>query len=507
VELFQCALRTRNLVPLFRNERILFLIGLDPLEIFDSLTAHPLLVMSSGISMMEYPPSAASNRRYYEDIRKKIPDAVCTAAANLDTVDFAGRIFLKNAAMNIAAGAMAPGINTLFNKFKAVPAVIVSAGPSLDKNIGLLKAARSKCLILATDTSFKILLGNKIKPDFVFTSDYKEISRLHFENLKIDDVPLVFDLEAAPASLAAYRSMRFVAASNKPLPFLINTFTGDKGFVPKGMSVAHFTFSAAKAFGCDPIIFIGQDLSYTDGFSHAQGTPSRQKIALADSKGEQLVRVKSLLTGKDVLTNAPMYIYLRHFESIIARSKRKCINATEGGSGIKGAAAMVLKDAIRKYCIKNIKAAEIIRRARLSAPAPDIRLIIKKVQDLMRSLEEVGKASSTIIEILEKVFKLSQKPNPDISEISRHLFRLKAPAAKVMSAEPVLLIIHADLLEQMMQQRREGKFDPGCMKDAAVKNMEADFKDDYGFQKAVYAGATFLKGCLAKSISDLKKIA
>jgi hypothetical protein len=507
IELFRCALRTRNLVPLFENERILFLIGFDPLEVFDHLTYKALLVMSSKISVMEYQPAIAVNRKYFEDIRKKIVDAVRTSAANIDTLNYANRIFIENVAANLVEAVMSPGINTLFNKFPDAAAVIVSAGPSLDKNIGLLKKAKGKCLILATDTSFKILLKNGIKPDLVFTEDFKDASRLHFNNIEINDVPLVFDMQSSPASLQAYRSARFVAASTRPFPYLINSLGEDKGSVAMGMSVAHFAFSAATAFGCDPIIFIGQDLSFTDGFSHARGTSSREKITPAHGKISKLVRVKSLLTGEEVLTNNQMYIYLRHFEKIISKSNRMCINATEGGAGIKGAGAMKLTDAIRKYCTKDIQIAEIIREARAGAPRPDVCMVIRKVEDLIRSMEGVKDASSQIMEILKQAFKLSQEQKPDIRAISRHLSRLKAPADKVMSAEAILMIIHADLLEHMMQQRREGRFDPSCLEDVEVQDMEAHFKDDFGFQKAVYKGVTFVIECLVKSLKELRKVA
>jgi hypothetical protein len=507
IELFRCALRTRNLVPLLKNERILFLVGLDPLELFDQLTYKALLVMSSKITVMEYSPSIAVNRRYFEDIRKKIVDAVRTAAANIDTLNYANRIFIRNVAENLVETVRSPGIKTLFGKFPGVPAVIVSAGPSLDKNIRYLKNAQGKCLILATDTSFKILLKSGIKPDLVFTEDFKKESRLHFNDIAIHDVPLVFDMQSAPASLQAYASERFVAASTRPFPFLINTLGEDKGSVSMGMSVAHFAFSAATVFGCDPIIFIGQDLSFTGGFTHARGTTSRERVKTAKNKNGKLVRVKSLLTGEDVLTNNQMYIYLRHFEKIIAKSDRTCINATEGGAGIKGAGAMKLRDAIRAYCTKDIPVAEIIRGARAGAPRPDVNMVIRKIEDLIRSMDEVKNAALQIMEILKRAFDLSHEQDPDIREIARHLARLKEPADKVMSAEAILMIIHADLLEHMMQQRREGRFDPSCLKGVAVKDMEADFKDDLDFQKAVCKGVTFVTACLAKSLQDLRKVA
>lgn len=506
IRVFQCALRARDLTRMFKNERIIFFIGLDPQRFFEVLIYKMLVIMSAKISIMEYPPSIAVDQQYFEEIRKKIADAVRASASNIVTLNYANRFFIENVTVNLSEAVMSVGLKQLFNKFSAVPAVIVSAGPSLDKNVELLKKAKGRCLILATDTSFKILLQHNIKPDLVFTEDFKKISRLHFENIKINDVPLVFDMQAAPASLAAYKSERFVAASTRPFPLIINKLTENKGVVSMGMSVAHFAFNAAIAFDCDPIIFIGQDLSFTDGFSHARGTSSREKIAAPVKKSRKFMQVKSSLTGQDLLTNNAMYIYLRHFESIIAGSRRTCINATEGGVGIKGTGVMKLREAIRKYCTKDIQISEIIRQARISAPQPDVGMVVKNVEDLIRRIKKVKKASAEIMEILEQVFKLSQEQGSSERKISRHLTRLKAPAAKVMSEEDILMIIHADLLEHMMQQRSEGRLDSAQLKKIEFNNLAVDFKDDFEFQKAVYQGSSFLEKCLDKSLLDLKAL-
>ena len=72
------------------------------------------------------------------------------------------------------------------------------------------------------------------------------------------------------------------------LPFIRN-----RTFLRKGLTVAHTSFFIAQAFGCDPIILVGQDLSYPTRMSHAQGMSTKTEIGIAtDSKTQQKYLVK-----------------------------------------------------------------------------------------------------------------------------------------------------------------------------------------------------------------------
>lgn len=503
IEIFKVALRERDLSEILKLKGLRLLVGLEPLQVFDNLCNLAIWVVSSSNTILEHPPSVIINSDYFDELRPIVVDSIRTAAANIVTIKSAGKIFIENITRNLAEAVRSPGVKTLFNKFKKVPAIIVSAGPSLDKNIDLLHQAKGKALILATDTALKILHLHGIKPDFVFTADFKRKSKLHFENLQVDDIPLIFEIEAAHASLKSYKGPKFVAASTKPLPFWINTLTPDKGIVTKGMSVAHFTFNIAEKMGCDPIIFIGQDLSFPGGFSHAKGTSSRIKVE-NNSRDMRLMKIKSLLTGEELITDHCMYIYLRHFEKLISQTDRLCINATEGGAGIKGTKVMTLKEAISQYCIKEIDIKGIIDKSRREAEEPDLVSVIMAIKQMRKKLTRVEKASAKVISMLEEIFRLSQEDNSDRDKISRLLRGLTEPLSEVKSEEAILRIIHADIIKGMMAMQREGEFTPERIRNRKIKDIPDDFKNDMEFQQAVNKGVVFLNKGLKRALRDLK---
>lgn len=498
---FSAALRGRDVTDILKNKNFRFYVGQPPCEIYSAFADQALQLMAANISVLELQPSVACDRDYFLQVKPKIMDAIRTAAANIKTISCNGTVSLDNSTKNVVEMITSPGISALGGAFPGVPAVVVSAGPSLDKNIGQLAGAKGKCLILATDTALKILLKHGIKPDLIFTVDYKEKSRLHFEDCGVDDIPLVFDIEAARASLCAYRGPRFVIASNKPFSFWVNSFCGNKGVLPKGMSVAHCAFSGALAMGCDPVIFIGQDLSFPGGFSHANGTSSR--ISVADMKARNLVTIRSSITGEELQTDLPMYIYLRHFEKMVKNTTVRCINATEGGAGIEGMVAMPLREAIAQHCTRTVDVAGVIGRAHRSAPATDLGKAATRIRWLLRKSDRLLAASESITRILDELFVIARSPSPDTGYVVKLLAALEKPSRLVQREEFILRMLYSEIMKQILQLQREKSFDPGSLRGKRLADLPEDFREDYGFQVSVQKGLRLLMQNLDTALVEL----
>ncbi len=503
--MFKAALEAVDLTEILEDSRVSFFVGVSQDAVYEFLTNKILAVMSEPVRLIEFDPAVLPSSGYFDALRPKVLDALRMGAANVHTIHVAGHIFVKNAARNLVDAVINPGINNLFGKFRKVPAIIVSAGPSLDKNVGLLREAKGKCLILATDTAFKILQDHGIRPDLVFTADFKEVSRKHFQKITTDAVPIVFEVEASWATLAAYKGPRFVAASNKPFPFWIDTLTVTKGLIPKGMSVAHFVFSAAQEMGCDPIVFIGQDLSYPGGFSHAKGTSSREKVVAGAEK--KLVKVKSLLTGEELYTDYPMYVYRSHFEGLVKASQRRCINATEGGAGIAGTEAMTLRGVIDEYCGEIVPVAEIIRASAEAAPKPDIAVVRGQVSEMCRRMADVSRASRSIMRSLRAAIAESKEPAPDPARISALFKKIRKPAAVVKDAESILRIFHADLIKQIMQLENDDYSEAIDIGGKGIGDIAEVFRDDYEFQSSLNNAIRYVLPYLRSAEKKLGRLA
>ncbi|WP_373845633.1 6-hydroxymethylpterin diphosphokinase MptE-like protein, partial [Clostridium sp.] len=76
-------------------------------------------------------------------------------------------IGIENNFTNMKKLIESPSIECVKDKYKDIPAIIVSAGPSLDKNISELKRAEGKALIIATDAVLTTLKNHGIVPDAV----------------------------------------------------------------------------------------------------------------------------------------------------------------------------------------------------------------------------------------------------------------------------------------------------------------------------------------------------
>ena len=99
-------------------------------------------------------------------------------AANLLTHFENGRTYFENAVRNFCF-AGDPVAGGLFGNFEGVPLVLVSAGPSLDRNVRQLAGIDQRCFILAVDTALRPLLAAGIEPHAVMIADPSRLNAQH----------------------------------------------------------------------------------------------------------------------------------------------------------------------------------------------------------------------------------------------------------------------------------------------------------------------------------------
>ena len=319
-------------------------------------------------------PYAINKYSVYGKMIKKVQSIINQLRCNTGTVSSAGAIIAKNDIENIPYVIRHEGINALKGAFKDKPVILVSTGPSLSKNIWRLKEIQGKVIIVAVAQALRILLAYDIKPDFICTVDFGEVNMTHFEGLMDSDVPLVALNRTYAPLLKKWRGPKFIASTINPgLEDTIAGILDDRGQVEQGGSVAHFAFGFALHLGCDPLVFIGQDLALSEGLSHNPNADSAGKISIEDGVIKWVVddpRSESLnkqahsmgeavfvpgYFNEPVLTNIGLASFITAFEDIIKRTAkdRTVINATEGGARIHGAGQMSLERVITKYIVSN----------------------------------------------------------------------------------------------------------------------------------------------------------
>ncbi|WP_394234928.1 motility associated factor glycosyltransferase family protein [Niallia oryzisoli] len=270
---------------------------------------------------------------------------------------------LENNMLNLKYLRKSRDFSKLKNVFKGYPCIVVSAGPSLDKNIGYLKQAQGKAVILAVDTIIDKLLNHGIVPDFCFSIERIKLVYEYFYQDKIipDSVTLIAPPVIRPEIFEEFKGNISIPMRDNVIEYSwLNDILelDEEAFVSMGASVAHLTFGFATHIGSSPIILVGQDLAYNQetGSTHSTGTiykNDESKIA------EDYVETEGYY-GKSVKTQRLWIDFKQWFELEIMSKGLEVINATEGGVKIEFTKQMRLKDVIDKYCTLELNVQKII---------------------------------------------------------------------------------------------------------------------------------------------------
>lgn len=178
-----------------------------------------------------------------------------------------------------------PLFGGLKDSMKNKPAIIVSAGPSLNKNLETLKKHKDNAVIFSVGTALKTLIKNDIMPDFVNYIE-KFYNAPQFEDTPIDNLNLIAEPYSAWKLFDMNFKRTFLTISNEAnvnhlfshLSGLDNEYTESKG------TVAYQALYCAKMLGCNPIILLGQDLAYVDGKCYSRGTIFEDLVCKFDKK-------------------------------------------------------------------------------------------------------------------------------------------------------------------------------------------------------------------------------
>jgi hypothetical protein len=186
---------------------------------------------------------------------------------------FAGR-YLLNTIENLPALIAEGDVSSLRDLFHGVPALVVAAGPSLDRNIAQVRAAADRALIIAVDTTLRPLRAAGIRPHLVAAVDPSELNAKHLIGATDTDGSwLVSEGSVDPRVFSAFagRVFGFRVGNHHPWPWL-GSCGFDRGVLRAWGSVLTTAFDLACHAGCDPIVFAGVDLAYTDGVHYCRGT-------------------------------------------------------------------------------------------------------------------------------------------------------------------------------------------------------------------------------------------
>lgn len=278
-----------------------------------------------------------------------------------------------------------------------LPAIIVSAGPSLDKNILELKNLHHNAYIIAVDTAVKYLLKQEIYPDIIVTLD-PEKSTHHLNDARCFSIPLFCRVEANPLVLKNFEKLVFFNMEGY-FAALVNRMGKIKDNCNSGGSVTTGAFSVCVTLGFQKIILIGSDLAYLNDKTHAGSLT----VDVANT-ARYMVKVEDIY-GNTIQTRYDWYVYLKWLEDAVKRYNTiRVIDATEGGARIHGTELLTLHEVVEEINEQNHATKKLVMNGKTLVP--EIYNIIKEdavtVQSIVTRLQENIKYAKETLKILSK---------------------------------------------------------------------------------------------------------
>lgn len=432
-ELFRRAMEEVDLTFLFELDKAVGIIveGLNANEIEAYLQ---LMISYDNMTSLKYYLSGNYQELFYEQVHdfvKKLKAYVERQHVLWNTFVRYTNVKAKNTFSNLPSLIEGYNIGDLLGVLpEDVPVIIVSAGPSLNKNIMDLKKAVGKACIIATDTAMKPLLNAGIIPNlFVIIDGLKP--GLLFEHKDLSKVPMVTMTGVSVEPMEYHKGKKFFYRSDSPfeqkiLEELSKKEKRDRQLpsLATGGSVANSAYSVGVLMGARTVILVGQDLALTGNRTHADGT-FQDKMDEIDTENGGYIEVESIDGGK-ILTRDDFNLYRKWFEDIVKTwSHVTMVDATEGGALIHGSKVMTLKKAIRKYCQREFNVKWHIDHCKKLFVGEHKKIAFTYFADSEKKLMEVKKRAKDGLRYYERLEKLIKKPSVTDNELQKVLKRIK----------------------------------------------------------------------------------
>jgi hypothetical protein len=406
IDIFILAMAESDQKEILLDGRFSFVLGKVPVEVtMQFREAMPLstLALAGALGVVAHEGAFEAFAEEYAETIKSAKQAIDMFFKNLGNSVEDTLLGIKQFAVNTANIAISSPLESLKDAAVGNPGIVVSAGPSLDKNIDVLLDAQRKVPIVCNDVVLPKLLERGIVPDIVCALERGYMVYEHWFSKvrdKTRDIILVAPAVVSPEIFGTFLGPKFVVVK-KGLPLderFADLFNMDK--MHTGSSVAHMCFNIAHLLGCDPIILIGQDLAYgTDGLTHSTdvtGTTT-QEVASMYKDNVNITEIPGSLGGV-VKTNHWWLMFLRQLEALVANCRAEVIDATEGGALIHGTSVRPLKDVLDQYLpestFSSIKdrlspPTVLMARNRLERLASRVRELEDNMKDSYRLFDEV----------------------------------------------------------------------------------------------------------------------
>jgi hypothetical protein len=376
----------------------------------------------NGYRLIQQNALSEVNSGVINELLAGIKELFQASTIELKTQSAKSKTFYNNIYRNYSNLISSAGITSLKNALTNIPAIICSAGPSLDKNIQHLKTKRNNFLLISVATALNPLTENGIFPDFVVAVDPEDTTVNFFDLQNNSKKSWLLYNPVIPSTIPdTFPGKRLAYDSSVNLAQWLQKHMGEKGSLDKIFSVAHAAFQFARYIGCGPIIFIGQDLSFSKKRLHSRNSyyyrQQEDKVNKFETM-EYLAQENFHLYSSNLLEKLDIFdqkttttMSMDTYENMFANSmdeNSRTFNATEGGIGISGLKNISLREAINSYCTVNVSG---------------------KINDTLKSIPMESSDTSQVIRAADKQLVFFAKLSDLLNKIEDPLLNDRPPTS------------------------------------------------------------------------------
>ncbi len=404
-----------------------------------------------------------------------------------------------------------PSYKELLSKRKGISdtAIIVSTGPSLIKQLPLLKKYANKATIFCADSSYPILAKHGIKPDYVCMLERTEITAEFFNHdFGEFDKDIVFICAGVVHPKAIeYLKGRNLVITQKVLAFPYYINLKDFSYAAVGLSVAHTLSYLATYLSHKNIIFIGQDLAYAEnGNSHPD---DYQNSANYESQMYEHILTTAYGGNGKVETHSIWLLFKNWFENEMIPNTRKMgittYNCTEGGARIEGTIEKPFLWACENLLDKDLnKPFEKLEPLSLNKQNEFLLKAYYKVYQSIKHCRDFSKILSNDFENIQSIYLSLTEKEEDINWAIKKIDEFKNKLEDIKQMQDLYEILQPLRTQFELNLARIYVLNPKTKEDAFNKSI-LWIKEHLEFMELVYGHIKAQESALIKNILPLEE--
>ncbi|ECL6438879.1 motility associated factor glycosyltransferase family protein, partial [Campylobacter jejuni] len=406
-----------------------------------------------------------------------------------------------------------PSYKELLSKRKGISdtAIIVSTGPSLTKQLPLLKKYASKATIFCADSSYPILAKHGIKPDYVLSLERIPLTSEFFNN---DFGEFDKDIMFIVKSVTHPHTIKYLQKNNRAF-ILVSTYASFIqylkldyfGYFNMGKSVANMSYLLTEYLNYKNIILIGQDLAYAkDGNSHPD---DYQNSANYESQMYEHILTEAYGGKEKIKTHHVWLMFKQNLEQDIEKIQKyldtKVYNCTEGGARIKGAIEKPFLWACENLLDKDLnKPFEKLEPLSLNKQNEFLLKAYYKVCKSIEHCRDFSKILSNDFKKIQSVYLSLNEKEEDINLAIKKIDEFKNKLEDIKQMQDLYEILQPLRTQFELNLARIYVLNPKTKEDAFNKSI-LWIKEHLEFMELVYGHIKAQENALIKNILPLEE--